>query len=484
MRSNDRAPDAFFTTSALGRTRELTPEGFLLCRDVPIARTGEMLYGGNELPELEAGTDGIIRVTRSEEDLFRPETIASFNGKSVTDDHPEEDVRPLTWRDTEVGAVLYPRRGEGVDADCIVADLLIKDPDAIAAVQDDKREVSCGYDADYEQIGPGRARQFNIIGNHVALVDQGRCGPRCAIGDTKMAQPKPNQKRSWADRIKTAFKARDEAALQEAIEEAEARDEMTEGAGGSESTLVIRVEGAAPAATTTSDEGEGEAERREETQDEGEEAPAWFKAHVDQNNARFEKIEGALAKLSGTADEAGAEEEEEGERTSDEELDPGLVQDEASEEEDEGGEKKGTQDSKTRDSANLSAAFQDVLSRAEILAPGIRLMTFDAKANRKLTLDRMCAMRRRALEHALKDEDTADVLKGLTGGRSPDLKKLTCDAVKVMFNAGSELVRSSNSAITSVGFVHDHAGSTKPATIADINQRNREFWQSKGGLAR
>jgi hypothetical protein len=41
--------------------------------------------------------------------------------------------------------------------------------------------------------------------------------------------------------------------------------------------------------------------------------------------------------------------------------------------------------------------FQDMLARAEILAPGIKLPTFDAKAKRKLTVDRMCAFKRRAL---------------------------------------------------------------------------------------
>ena len=36
----------------LGPTQRLTPEGFLLCKDVPIARTGEQLYHASELPML------------------------------------------------------------------------------------------------------------------------------------------------------------------------------------------------------------------------------------------------------------------------------------------------------------------------------------------------------------------------------------------------------------------------------------------------
>jgi hypothetical protein len=125
MLTRDRAPDAFFTTEKIGRTQELTPEGFLLCRDVLIARTGEMLYLPGECG-LEAGADGIVRVFRGPEDLFRPETIASFTGKAITDDHPEDDVTPDNLERDRVGVMLNPRQGEGEDADCLVVDLLIK----------------------------------------------------------------------------------------------------------------------------------------------------------------------------------------------------------------------------------------------------------------------------------------------------------------------------------------------------------------------
>ena len=50
------------------------------------------------------------------------------------------------------------------------------------------REVSCGYDADYEQTSPGKGKQSNIIGNHLALVDQGRAGHAYAIQDHKGAK--------------------------------------------------------------------------------------------------------------------------------------------------------------------------------------------------------------------------------------------------------------------------------------------------------
>ena len=43
-----------------------------------------------------------------------------------------------------------------------------------------------GYNAFYEQTAPGLGRQKDIHCNHVALVDEGRCGKRCAIMDGKI----------------------------------------------------------------------------------------------------------------------------------------------------------------------------------------------------------------------------------------------------------------------------------------------------------
>jgi hypothetical protein len=476
-RTLDREADAFFTTEKIGRTQELTPEGYLLCRDVRIARIGEMLYGEGEVP-LEVGRDMIIHVTRDAAELFRPETIASVNGKSIVDEHPDEDIGPDNETELSCGVMLHPRAGEGEDAGYLVCDFLVKTRAGIEAVQSGKREISLGYDADYEQTGPGRGRQFNIIVNHGALVDKGRCGPRCAIGDSDMKTR--DKKRSWKDRVMTAFKARDEAALTEAMTMADA--EMTEddeSEGGEPQTVVIRIEAPAAAAVTETEDEEGEGAAAG-----GEEAPAWFKSFADDVTKRLTALEAAR-----TGDEErSAERTDPAEKTEDDvtelnpaaaDLDEGKTYDE---EEGDDKDKDKTKDrARTGDSAPLSASFQDMISRGEILAPGIKMPTFDGKAKRAQTLDRMCAFKRRAVVKALEDEDTRDLLTPLIGKRDP--AKLTCDAVATIFTAGSELVKRDNSAITRTGYVHDHAGSgvAKPATISDINQKNRDFWRAKGG---
>lgn len=88
----------FYTVSKIGKTREITiSEGYLLCRDVALARTGTLLYGDGEIP-VEPDNTGLIVVTRVDDDLFRPETMASAEGKPVTNNHPEDWVNLRTGK--------------------------------------------------------------------------------------------------------------------------------------------------------------------------------------------------------------------------------------------------------------------------------------------------------------------------------------------------------------------------------------------------
>lgn len=205
----------FYTTGQLGRTRETTPEGYLLCRDVPLARIGKLLYADGEVP-VTADNSGLIIIERGEDILFDPRTIASFEGKSVTDDHPKDWVTPENWKEYTNGTAHDVRRGVDEDSDCLVADLLITDKDMIDAVMKGKVEISLGYDADYTEISVGKGIQTNIFGNHIALVKKGRCGSRCKIGDSFM----PKQSKGWLESLRKAKRTIDEA-----LEKAKSTDE-------------------------------------------------------------------------------------------------------------------------------------------------------------------------------------------------------------------------------------------------------------------
>ena len=155
-----------------------TPEGFLICKDVPIARTGPQDYLARELM-LDGDPDRVITVQRYPEDVFEDATLASLEGKPVTDGHPPENVGPENYAAYTKGHVQNVRR----DGDYIVADLYINDANLANEVRNNvKREVSCGYLCNYVPDGTGY-KQSRIRGNHVAVVPKGRAGAAVAIHD-------------------------------------------------------------------------------------------------------------------------------------------------------------------------------------------------------------------------------------------------------------------------------------------------------------
>ncbi len=107
-------PNAFFAPERISDTRHKTPEGYLVCLNVPIARAGSMEYMDGEVDGIEAGDDGMIIAVR-DESIFEPATLASFEGKPVTLDHPSGlSVDPDSWQRLAVGVAQNIRRGSGV----------------------------------------------------------------------------------------------------------------------------------------------------------------------------------------------------------------------------------------------------------------------------------------------------------------------------------------------------------------------------------
>lgn len=200
----------FFTTEKISPRREKTPEGFLLCRDVPISRVGEFEYSGAEtgIP----ADNGKVMLTRTADELFSPDTVASFEGKPVIVGH-SQFADPNNWKSIAVGTVQNVRPGEGENAGFLVADLLLTDAEGIRLVESGElTEVSCGYDAKPIADGRGKGHQVGIVGNHVALVSKARCGGRCKIGDGSMSN-------SWKSRLRRLFRDGDEDGFNEELDQ-------------------------------------------------------------------------------------------------------------------------------------------------------------------------------------------------------------------------------------------------------------------------
>lgn len=170
-----------FTTAQLTENISETPEGYLVCSAVPIARLGAMLYSESETDK----GDGALLIANPPSVLFADDTIASFEGKPVTIQHPLNYVSPENWKQLACGIAQNVRAGFGEDADKLLADLLITDATAIRLVKSGLREISCGYDAEYIVLDADNAQRTRITGNHIALVQFGRAGSEVAIRDSK-----------------------------------------------------------------------------------------------------------------------------------------------------------------------------------------------------------------------------------------------------------------------------------------------------------
>ena len=213
-----------FLAERISDNMRRTPDGFLLCLNVPIARTGALQYTPAEMPHIPPGPGQFVTVERPEGVVFSTETMASFNGKPVVIGHPSTDsglLTPSTARMAAIGNMQNIRRGAGSDADKLLADLLITDAIAISLIESGQlREVSCGYRGIVEPTGPGRGVQTAVIGNHLALVDRGRAGAECAIKDH---HPKGNSM-NWFERAAQALGGRNPKELRAIADEMSAEE--------------------------------------------------------------------------------------------------------------------------------------------------------------------------------------------------------------------------------------------------------------------
>lgn len=209
----------YFFKTRLGNTRFQLADGSVLFKDVPIGRTGEQEYDATERPELVPDARGKVIVRRTPEEVFSERAMASFESMAVTIGHPRDFsgeiifVSPENWRQLANGHIQNVRRGQGSESDLLLADVIVKTPEGLQAIDDGDDEVSCGYDADYEQISPGLANQSAITGNHLALVPNGRAGFRCKIGDAM-----PSTTKNWFTRLLKARKTNDAAEMANLID--------------------------------------------------------------------------------------------------------------------------------------------------------------------------------------------------------------------------------------------------------------------------
>ena len=187
-----------------------TDEAYVIYLRDPICRTGSQFYFGRELKKNEGyrslwglKDDQQYEVFRPLEEVTAPETIASFEGKSVLDLHPPDKVlidaldeyngiSQGHMQNVRVGLPLPD--GEFAGETPLLADLIVKNPELNLKIESGIRQVSCGYRFVLAKDAVGRLIMRKIRGNHTAVVPRGRAGSEIAIGDAAPPDVPPNSK--------------------------------------------------------------------------------------------------------------------------------------------------------------------------------------------------------------------------------------------------------------------------------------------------
>ncbi len=164
-------------------TRTLTPEGFLLCREVRLSKAPQVRgYYAAEWGGIDGfAPDQVINVITAADVLFNPQTIASFEGLDATDLHPSGNtINAANWKAHHVGIIQKVKQS----GEFLTADLLIKDADMVARVQRNEQvELSIGYDAYGHTVSAGNpegtesmtlADIIKAVGDRVSVEIEGK----------------------------------------------------------------------------------------------------------------------------------------------------------------------------------------------------------------------------------------------------------------------------------------------------------------------
>lgn len=176
----------FYQVSNALSMRHKDDNGFMMVDESPILRTGILEYYGSELlPEGETEVDGvkidknkIYKVFISPEELEKAKD--SFKLLPITNDHTwmgTEGEDPKKYQEGSTGENITIKNG------MLYAPLKFTGKKIIKSIENGKEELSSSY---YNRFVKSDAADHDfdardIKGNHLALVDKGRCGSKVRV---------------------------------------------------------------------------------------------------------------------------------------------------------------------------------------------------------------------------------------------------------------------------------------------------------------
>lgn len=173
----------FVDAAPVGAMRE-TRDGYIVAQ-VRCARTGIQYYNGDEVGRPDFG---VVAIYRPEAEVFAADSLKSYVGRPLTDQHPPEPVTAKNWKKYAAGDI-----GQEImrDGEYVSVPITMMDQAAIDSYKGGRKELSMGYTHNIEFVDgvapcgtPYQGVSRNLRMNHIALVDKGRAGHECRVGDS------------------------------------------------------------------------------------------------------------------------------------------------------------------------------------------------------------------------------------------------------------------------------------------------------------
>jgi len=132
--------------------------------------------------------DGTVsRELRLPEEVFKQDSLESFNEIPITDGHPRVVVDVNNARDYQRG-LTSDKTKINDDGTFTINKLTVTDKELLNKIDSGKIQISCGYECslekkqgEHEKYGKYDAIQRNIRGNHVAIVYNARAGNQARL---------------------------------------------------------------------------------------------------------------------------------------------------------------------------------------------------------------------------------------------------------------------------------------------------------------
>lgn len=175
-------------------SKKVDTAGMWTIKGNPITHDGVAMYSGKAIdPDCAFGLDPnrLYPVYRPFDELLK--ACESFNGKPLTNNHEMIGTSEGLTKpdDKNIGGTIYNVRADDSRKGVIIADMTIYGEELQNCIKSGKVELSLGYWCKYRrEVGTFNGTRYDFVqydleGNHIALVDCGRMGSGVRVFDGK-----------------------------------------------------------------------------------------------------------------------------------------------------------------------------------------------------------------------------------------------------------------------------------------------------------